>query len=54
MRAGSADNSNANFYVNLLRRVDRFLYIGEANRQFYLEQGIDEERLALRALLCRQ
>ena len=24
----------------LLRRVDRFLYIGEANRQFYLEQGI--------------
>ena len=32
---------------DLLRRVDRFLYIGEANRQFYLEQGIDEERLAL-------
>ena len=32
---------------NLLRRVDRFLYIGEANRRFYLEQGIDEERLAL-------
>ena len=30
----------------LLRRVDRFLYIGEANRQFYLEQGIGEERLA--------
>src|SRR6266480_3431300 len=28
-----------------LRRVDRFLYIGEANRQFYLEQGIDEGRL---------
>ena len=32
---------------HLLRRVDRFLYIGEANRQFYLEQGINEERLAL-------
>jgi glycosyltransferase involved in cell wall biosynthesis len=30
----------------LLRRVDRFLYIGEANRQFYLEQGIDEGQLA--------
>ena len=31
---------------HLLRRVDQFLCIGEANRQFYLEQGIDEERLA--------
>jgi glycosyltransferase involved in cell wall biosynthesis len=30
----------------LLRRVDRFLYIGEANRQFYLEQGIASEQLA--------
>ncbi|MGB8739742.1 MAG: glycosyltransferase family 4 protein [Xanthobacteraceae bacterium] len=30
----------------LLRRVDRFLYIGEANRQFYLDQGIASERLA--------
>jgi len=30
----------------LLGRVDRLLYIGEANRQFYLEQGIDNERLA--------
>jgi glycosyltransferase involved in cell wall biosynthesis len=30
----------------LLRRVDRFLYIGEANRKFYLEQGIDHDRLA--------
>jgi glycosyltransferase involved in cell wall biosynthesis len=29
----------------LLWSVDRFLYIGEANRQFYLEQGIDNERL---------
>jgi glycosyltransferase involved in cell wall biosynthesis len=29
----------------LLGRVDRFLYIGEANRQFYIEQGIDEDRL---------
>jgi glycosyltransferase involved in cell wall biosynthesis len=28
-----------------LGRVDRFLYIGEANRQFYLEQGISERRL---------
>ena len=28
-----------------LGRVDRFLYIGEANRQFYLEQGISEGRL---------
>src|SRR5262249_29603468 len=28
-----------------LRRVDRFFYIGEANRQFYLEQGISEVRL---------
>jgi glycosyltransferase involved in cell wall biosynthesis len=30
----------------LLRRVDRLLYVGEANRQFYLAQGIAEERLA--------
>jgi len=28
----------------LLWCVDRFLYIGEANRQFYLEQGIGKER----------
>jgi len=27
------------------RPVDRFFYIGEANRQFYLEQGISEGRL---------
>jgi len=30
----------------LLSRIDRMLYIGEGNRQFYLEQGIDERRLA--------
>jgi glycosyltransferase involved in cell wall biosynthesis len=30
----------------LLRRIDCLLYVGEANRQFYLEQGIAEERLA--------
>jgi glycosyltransferase involved in cell wall biosynthesis len=30
----------------LLRRADRLLYVGEANRQFYLAQGIPEERLA--------
>ena len=30
----------------LLHRVDRLLYIGEANRQFYLKQGISMERLA--------
>jgi glycosyltransferase involved in cell wall biosynthesis len=30
----------------LLYRVDRLLYIGEANRQFYLKQGIANERLA--------
>lgn len=30
----------------LLRRVDRFLYIGKANRQFYLEQGVANEQLA--------
>jgi glycosyltransferase involved in cell wall biosynthesis len=30
----------------LLRRVDKFLYVGEANRQFYLIQGIVMERLA--------
>jgi glycosyltransferase involved in cell wall biosynthesis len=30
----------------LLSRVDRLLYVGEANRQFYLEQGIGPERLA--------
>jgi glycosyltransferase involved in cell wall biosynthesis len=28
-----------------LRFVDQFLYIGEANRQFYLEQGMSEGRL---------
>jgi glycosyltransferase involved in cell wall biosynthesis len=30
----------------LLRRADRLLYVGEANRQFYLAQGIAQERLA--------
>ena len=30
----------------LLQRVDRFLYIGQANRQFYLEQGVTDEQLA--------
>jgi glycosyltransferase involved in cell wall biosynthesis len=30
----------------LLSRVDRFLYIGEANRQFYLEQAIGIDQLA--------
>jgi len=30
----------------LLRRADKLLYVGKANRQFYLEQGIAEERLA--------
>jgi glycosyltransferase involved in cell wall biosynthesis len=30
----------------LLHRVDRLLYIGEANRQFYLKHGIDIARLA--------
>src|SRR5262245_46778147 len=30
----------------LLHCVDRLLYIGEANRQFYLKQGIDNARLA--------
>jgi glycosyltransferase involved in cell wall biosynthesis len=30
----------------LLRRIDRFLYIGEANRHFYLEQGVNHEQLA--------
>jgi glycosyltransferase involved in cell wall biosynthesis len=30
----------------LLRRVDRLLYIGQANRYFYLEQGVSPARLA--------
>jgi glycosyltransferase involved in cell wall biosynthesis len=30
----------------LLCRVDRFLHIGEANRRFYLEQGVSSDRLA--------
>src|SRR5262245_4410086 len=30
----------------LLRCADKLLYVGKANRQFYLEQGIAEERLA--------
>ena len=30
----------------LLRRADRLLYVGDANRQFYLAQGIAEGRLA--------
>jgi glycosyltransferase involved in cell wall biosynthesis len=30
----------------LLQRVDRFLYIGQANRRFYLEQGVTNEQLA--------
>jgi glycosyltransferase involved in cell wall biosynthesis len=29
----------------LLARVDRFFYIGEANRQFYLAQGIGNDRM---------
>jgi len=29
----------------LLRRIDRFLYIGEANRNFYLQQGVSGDRL---------
>jgi glycosyltransferase involved in cell wall biosynthesis len=29
----------------LLHRIDRFLYIGQANRQFYLEQGVANEQL---------
>ena len=29
----------------LFRRVDKFLYIGEANRRLYLESGISEARL---------
>src|SRR5262249_54511968 len=28
-----------------LRRVDRFLWIGEANRQFYLSQGVRANRM---------
>jgi glycosyltransferase involved in cell wall biosynthesis len=34
------------FLRQLLRRADRILYVGEANRQFYLAQGIAEERLS--------
>jgi glycosyltransferase involved in cell wall biosynthesis len=30
----------------LLSRIDRMLYVGEANRKFYIEQGIREECLA--------
>jgi glycosyltransferase involved in cell wall biosynthesis len=30
----------------LLHRIDWLLYIGQANRQFYLREGIDEKRLA--------
>jgi glycosyltransferase involved in cell wall biosynthesis len=30
----------------LLRRADRLLYIGQANRYFYLEQGVNPEHLA--------
>jgi glycosyltransferase involved in cell wall biosynthesis len=30
----------------LLHRIDRLLYIGEANRQFYVSQGIGSDRLA--------
>lgn len=49
----------------LLQRVDRFLYIGEANRQFYVEQGVateqltaapycvDNARFASAGMLCR-
>lgn len=29
-----------------LRRFDRFLYIGEANKKFYLSRGVQTERLA--------
>jgi glycosyltransferase involved in cell wall biosynthesis len=31
---------------HLFRRVDKFLCIGEANRRFYLQQGVEEGRLA--------
>jgi glycosyltransferase involved in cell wall biosynthesis len=30
----------------LFRRIDRFLYVGEANRRFYLSEGVGHERLA--------
>ena len=30
----------------LLKRVDHFLCVGEANRQFYLRQGVCEDQLA--------
>ena len=29
----------------LFDRVDRFLFVGEANRKFYLSQGVSEERM---------
>jgi glycosyltransferase involved in cell wall biosynthesis len=42
---GSGRQVKRRLLRQLLRCVDRFLYIGEANRQFYLEQGIDNDRL---------
>ena len=44
--AGTGQQFKRRLLRELLGRVDRFLYIGEANQQFYLEQGVAKEQLA--------
>src|SRR5262249_27281007 len=44
--SGTGQQLKRRLLHELLRRIDRLLYVGEANRQFYLEQGIAAERLA--------
>src|SRR5262249_2190110 len=44
--SGTGQQLKRRLLHELLRRIDRLLYVGEANRQFYLEQGIAAERLS--------
>ena len=50
-KAGFAGQFKRRLVRELLHRVDRLLYIGEANRKFYLDLKIGEDRLAP-ALYC--
>jgi glycosyltransferase involved in cell wall biosynthesis len=45
-KLGIAGRLKRRLVSELLHRVDRLLYIGKANRKFYLDQNIAEEKLA--------
>lgn len=44
-RKGFAGSVSRYFRTHLLTHVDQFFYIGKANREFYLQQGISPDRL---------